>query len=423
MSGRAPPVSLKDQIARHQSKWLTDHYWVTPYNWLDEVRKDFDLPPRIYFHDVTLREADQHPGIALRKEEKLRIAEALNDLGVGSLEIAPMISKEDEEATKAIAHLGLATKVIAFCSWRKEDVDLARQCGVDGVILDFVGNPWQSNAFWGLSEEEHLRRGVEAISYAKSHGLFTIALPWDDYRAPLEFLERNYKACVNEGKADHVTVTETFGFALPWTTLWFVKKVRSWVPGVPVEKHGHNDYGLATADQVAAVAGGAQVCQTTMCGVGERVGNASTEEVAVAVEVLLGVETGINLEKIYYTAKLVQDLTKFRVSPTKPVIGDNIFATTSGWISWMKAKAREAGRPTGLLPFTPDLIGAPPERYVIGKGSGRGLVGSKLEALGLRPTDEQLDKITELVKQESILRKGALSEFELEVIAKRVMTG
>jgi len=270
-----------------------------------------------------------------------------------------MISKEDEAATREIAKLGLKAKVIAFCSWRKEDVDLARACDVDGVILDFVGNPWQAKTFWNLGPDEQLQRGMEALRYAKDHGFFTIALPWDDYRAPLNFLERCYKACVAEGKADQVTISETYGFALPWTTVHMVKKVRSWIPGVPIHKHGHNDFGLATADMVAAVCGGAEVLQTTMCGVGERVGNAATEEVAVAVQLLLGVDMGIKLEKLYETARLIQDLTKFRVSPTKPIIGDNLFTTTSGWIYYMKEKARQSGRPQGLIPFMPEVIGAP----------------------------------------------------------------
>ncbi len=403
-----------------EEKWLTDKYWLSPYNWLDEVRSTFDLPKKVRIHEVTLREADQQPYVSLRRDEKVRIARALDELGVWSIEIAPAISRDDELATKEISGLGLKAKVIAFVSWRKEDVDLALKCDVDGVIVDFVGNPWQGKTFWGLSPEEQIQRGVDQMLYAKQHGLHVIALPWDNYRAPLDFLEKLYKRSVADGKADEVSISETYGFALPWTTVHLIKKVRSWIPGVPIQKHGHNDFGLATGDMLAAVCGGAEVLHTTMCSLGERSGNAATEEAAVAVELLLGVDTGIDLEKLHYTAELVQELTKFRVAPNKPIVGSNMFSTGSGWVVWMREKAKEAGKMTGVLPFMPELIGAPQGRYVLGKGAGKGLVEMKLREMGISTSDEQLTTITERIKEESMIRKGEVPDGEVAKIAKGV---
>ena len=408
-------------ISESEEKWLTDMYWLTPYNWLDEIRKEFELPKRVYIHDVTLREGDQQPYIGLKKDEKIRLAQALDDLGVASLEIAPAVSEDDVEVTKKLVRMGLNAKIISFVSWQKRDIDLALECDVDGVMVDFVGNPWQSKTFWNMTPDEHIKKGLEAIQYAKEHGLFVSTLVWDDYRAPLSFLEKNYKAMVYEGKADHVVVSETFGFALPWTTVYLVKKVREWVPGVPIEKHGHNDFGLATADMLAAVCGGAEVLHTTMCGIGERAGNAATEEVAVGVELLLGVDTGINLEKLHYTAELVQDLTKFKVAPNKPIIGENIFTTVSGWITWMLQKAEQAGRIQGMLPFKPELIGAPGRKIVLGKGSGRSSVMMKLKEMGITGlTNEELTEITMRVKREGIIRKGIVPDAELKRIVEEV---
>ena len=401
-------------------KWYTEKYWLTPYNWLDEVRRDFDLPKKVRIHEVTLREADQSPYVSLRHEEKVRIAEALDELGVWSIEIAPAISKEDEIATKEIVRRGLNAKVISFVSWNKEDVDLALKCDVDGVIVDFVGNPWQGKAFWCLSPDEQIQKGVDQLLYAKQHGLYAIALPWDNYRAPLEFLEKLYKRVVADGKADEVSISETFGFALPWTTVHLIKKVRSWIPGIPIQKHGHNDFGLATADMVAAVCGGAEVLHTTMCSLGERAGNAATEEVAVALELLLGVKTGIDLGKLHYTAELAQELTKVKVAVNKPIVGSNIFRTGSGWIFWMQQKAQAAGRITAMLPFTPELVGAAGRRYVLGKGAGKGLVEAKLKEMGVSVTDEQLTTITERIKEESMTRKGEVPDREVQRIVDQV---
>ena len=187
-------------------RWFSDKYWLSPYNWLDEIRKDFNLPKKVMIHEVTLREADQQQFIGLKVDEKLRIAEALDELGAYSIEIAPAISDEDVKATKEIAKLGLNCKLIAFVSWRKEDVDRAIKCDVDGVIVDFVGNPWQAKTFWGLSPDEQIQKAVDQLTYAKSHGLFTIGLPWDNYRAPLDFLKKLYDGLVNDGKANHVSI-------------------------------------------------------------------------------------------------------------------------------------------------------------------------------------------------------------------------
>jgi len=408
-------------VEEHKDKWFTDKYWLTPYNWLDEVRNGFRLPKRVMIHEVTLREADQQPFIGLKLDEKIRIAQALDELGVWSIEIAPGISDEDEKATKEIAKLGLNCKLIAFVSWRKEDVDRAVSCDVDGVIVDFVGNPWQAQTFWGMGEDEQIQRAVDQITYAKNHGLFTIALPWDNYKAPLNFLEKMYKRLVNEAHVDHVSISETFGFALPWTTVHLVKKVKSWIPNTPLHKHGHNDFGLATADMLAAVCGGAEAVHTTMCGLGERTGNAATEEAAVAVELLLGVDTGINLEKLHYTAELVQDVTKFRCAPNKPIIGSNIFTTASGWIAWMQQKAEAADQITGMLPFKPELIGAPPRRWVFGKGAGRELVKAKLQEMGITLTDDQLTSVTERIKRECIIRKGEIKERDVKKIVDEII--
>ena len=147
-------------ISANEEKWLTEMYWLTPYNWLDEIRKEFDLPKRVYIHDVTLREGDQQPYIGLKKDEKIRLAQALDELGVASLEIAPAVSEDDVEVTKKLVRMGLNAKIISFVSWQKRDIDLALECDVDGVMVDFVGNPWQSKTFWNMTPDEHISKRV-----------------------------------------------------------------------------------------------------------------------------------------------------------------------------------------------------------------------------------------------------------------------
>ena len=207
------------------------------------------LPPdnRVYIHDVTIREAEQAPGIVFTKDEKVAIAKALDRLGVYSLETFPVVSKDDREVTRQILDLKLNAKVVCLARWLKEDIDTVANCGAYGVIVENVANPWTCNVMWGLSEDDIIQRFVEAVRYAKSLGLHTVAMPWDDFRVPLSFLERLYKAIVFEGGADAVAISDTSGNSLPWTTMMIIKRLREWIPATPIHMHAHNEFGLATA--------------------------------------------------------------------------------------------------------------------------------------------------------------------------------
>jgi isopropylmalate/homocitrate/citramalate synthase len=404
-------------------KILTENYWLTEYNWQDKIRSQFHLPEKVQIHDATLREGQQTPGVVFREDEQVRIAQALDDLGVSSIEVIPMMSEEDVRATKRITSMGLNAKIYSFVSWNKKDIDLAIECGVDGVLVDYVGNPWQGKTFWGFEPEEIIKKGVEAMAYAKGHGLHVNALVWDDFKAPEDFLKQNYTSAVKEGGADTVSLADTFGFSLPWTMKDMVEKIRGWVPGTPVELHVHNDFGMATALSLSGVTGGASVVHTAMLGLGERCGNAATEEVALTLELLLGVDTGIHLDKIYETCELLQKISKFSVGQGKPLIGSGAFRFASGWICWMQKKAAEAGRMQGMLPFKPELIGRLGMEHVLGKSSGKASLKLKLDELGISvSSEEDLKKILDRVRSEGIITKGALEDSDVRRIVGKVLS-
>ncbi len=405
-----------------QERWLTDLYWTSPHNYLEDVRAQFTLPEngKVAIHDVTLREGEQTPGVVLRPEEKIRIAQALDELGVARIEIFPLVSEDDKEATKAISKLGLKAKTICLTRWERGDVDVALECGADGVMVEAIGNPWSVKACWDLDETELIDKIVDTVKYAKENGMFTVAFPWDTFKAPLPFLERMYKRIVEEGGCDHVAISDTHGFSLPWTTAYIIRKLRGWVSGVPVEIHGHNNYGLATAVMISAVVGGASVVHTSINGLGERGGNAATEEVALALELLLNIDTGIDLNKLYEVSILVQDLSKFKVAANKPVVGDNLFLSASGLTHFMYPKAAAAGRPMAFIPFMPQLIGRDKYRFVLSKMSGQVSIKAKLEELGITATDEEIREITKRVKQEGITRKGVVTDLVFIGVVNRV---
>jgi len=409
-------------MSEKEHPWLTDKYWVTQHNYLDEVRSQFDLPEEVHIHEVTLREAEQAPHIVLRPEEKLRIYEALDELGVYSVEIFPLVSDDDREVAKEMVKMRRRTKVFFLCRWHKEEVDLALEAGADGVVVEGTSDPWFADvALNGITEDQMYKMFVETTAHAKNNGLFTTVMPWDTARAPLPFVERLFKGVVNEGGADHVVIADTMGSSLPWAIANFVRKVKQWVPGTPIEMHCHNDHGLATSIMLSAVAAGASVVHTSINCLGERAGNAATEEVALNIELLLGVKTGVKLDKLYPLAQMVADLTKIPIARNKPVIGDNEFTFESGMVVYVVERLAASERP--FQTFLPEVIGRKGWDVVIGKGTGAGVVAKKLEKFGITATKEQISEITQRVKREASIRKWSISDDVLEIIARDVIEG
>ena len=403
---------------------LTDKYWITDFNYLDEVRQQFNLPDRVYIHDVTLREAEQAPHVALRPDEKIRIFQALDDMGVYSVEVFPIISPEDMELSKELVKMPRNTKVFFLCRWHEKEVDFALEAGADGVIIECAGNPWLNKIFFGMSEDDTIERLVRVATYAKKNGIFTTTMPWDDFLAPMPFLERMYKSLVYDAGVDHVVIADTHGFALPWTTAYIIGKLREWVPGTPIEMHAHNDYGLATVDMLSAVVGGASVVHTSINALGERSGNAATDEVVLDLEMLLGVDTGIKLDRLYPVSCLVAELAKIPIPLNKPVVGDNQFTFESGMVVDSIERLKDTDRPFAPFICTPEMIGRRKGyKIVLGKMTGKTAVAKKLEELQLPATKEQIAEIVQAVKREASIRKWSIPDDIFETIARAIIQG
>lgn len=410
-------------MAKEQFQAVTKKYWVTEFNFLDEVRQQFDLPTEVRIHDVTLRECEQAPHVALTPEEKLRIYEALDDLGVYSVEIFPVVSDEEKELAREMVKRKRNTKVIFLCRWNTEEVDFAIENGADGVVVEGTANPFLARvAVNGVTEDEMLAKFVQTTAHAKKNGMYTVVMPWDTCRAPIEYLERLYKGIVYEGGADRVVIADSHGSSLPFTIAAIVRKLRGWVPGVPVEMHVHNDFGLATSIMLGAVSAGASGVHTSVTALGERAGNAATEEVALCLELLLGIPTGLKLERLIPLAEMVAEIAKMPIARNKPVVGDNEFTIGSGMVVYMNQRELKHGeRSAGA--YMPQLLGRSGFNYVLNKTTGAAAVAFKLEKLGIEATKEQIAEITQRVKREASIRKWSVPDNALEVIARDVLQG
>jgi 2-isopropylmalate synthase len=402
-----------------------DDIWLTPYNMADEVREQFTLPKKVRIHDVTIREVMQSPRLCLRPEEKIRAAKALDKLGVYSIENGAYMTEKEKEVTTELVKMHkkgeIKAKIIPLAHHLEKDIDTALETGADTVLISTNNNPYTLEHIDEISPEDAIKRLVRVTKYAKDHGLYVTDQIYDTYRTPLDYMERMHKAVVNEGGADAIAISDTFAQCLPWTATWLVRKIKSWVPKTVIEHHGHNDFGLSTSMMLGAVAGGAEVVHTSINCLGERCGNAATEEVAMCLELLMGIDTGINLEQLYPTAELIAQLTKMPIHPTKAVIGENVFLQGSGMIAWHQFRLEKVGRPWYHFPFSPQTIGKDKLEIILGVGCGRGIVEHKLNELGITATKEQMGVISDRVKEEAYIRKWTITDLQFREIVKEVV--
>jgi len=400
--------------------WLTDKWWVSYLNFLDEVRSNFKIPEKVIIHDITLRDGEQQAGLVFNKEDKIKIARMLDEVGVHRIEAGmPAVSTEDKETVKAVAHEGLNAKVFCFARCMKRDVDLALECDVDGVEMEIPSSEHIIKYAYGWSLEKAIDLSIEATRYAADHGLYVAFFTIDATRADLDWWFKIINNVATKGHMDSLVLVDTFGVCTPEAIRYFTRRAKEQI-NKPIEAHFHNDFGLATANTLAAVCEGAEIVHTTVNGIGERMGNADLAEVALALEALYGIELGLKYDKLYELSKLVEKLSGVQMPPHKPVVGDGAFRVESGIIAGWWARLEELNKPLIMFPYTWDLVGQKGVEMLLGKKSGRDSIIRKLKEMGQDPSKVDVDKILEEVKEESIKRKSPIpDEVFKEIINKR----
>jgi isopropylmalate/homocitrate/citramalate synthase len=261
---------------------------------------------------------------------------------------------------------------------------------------------------------------VEATSLAHELGLTVSFFPIDATRAGLadylDLLER----VATDGHVDAVGLVDTFGVLSPHGVRLFVRRTRERM-GVPLETHFHMDFGLGVANTLIAVAEGVEVIQTTVTGTGERAGNTPMEETVLALLTMYGVDTGIRTERFFDISKLVMELAGVSQPSNRPVVGERLFNVESGIITtWVRNVGDDL---VESFPYRPELVGQPPPKLVLGKGSGLDSVAAGLDRVGLSATPEEMQAILDEVKARSLEAKGLLDDDEFREIVRRVATG
>ncbi len=385
---------------------------LSPLYAVPEVQQASQMPRRVLVHDVTLRDGEQTPGVVFDRARRLQIARALDALGVGRIEAGfPVTSPDDREGVRAVAQAGLAAEVWGFGRCLPGDVQVNADCGVRAVTLE-ISISDQKIAAYGLTREKVLERVRQGMGRAKELGLKVAFMPVDLTRADLGFAEQVVTEAVSRG-AGEIVIVDTIGVMTPEAIAYLTRQIRSWV-NVPLDAHVHNDFGLGVANTLAAIKAGAHCAHVSVNCLGERAGNVDLAEVVVALELLYGVSTGIRLEKLAETARLVEELSGYAVSLNKPIVGRSVFTRESGGVVQQLVAS-----PPSVEPFDPSLVGL--ERAVVlGKKSGRYSILHALGRLGLRATDAEVEAALARVKDLSTERRRAISDEEFKAILKDV---
>ena len=400
----------------NESLFHNEDYWVSSYNYFDEVRSQFDLPDRVKFHDVTLRDGEQSPGVAFNAEDKIAIAKLLDELGVDRIEVAlPAVSEEDVKATKGVVALKPNAQVFVLCRGMQSDVELALECGVDGLILELpVGTPRLKYQFSHWTEDDVVEKSAYWANYAKDKGLEIVLFPMDCTRARPEFFTRVLKEVGTLDAVDGIGIVDTSGSLTPQAGVFVTRQVKE-ITGKRVEIHTHCDFGMGVATSLACVTAGAEVVHASVAGLGERTGNTPLDETAVSAKTLYGLDSNIKFDRIFDVSNEVIRRSKFRIAQSKPLIGEYAFTRESGMGVNL---VREA--PLAMFGINPKFVGRDPE-YVLGKKSGLMSVQMKLEDLGMESlSDEEAGKVLMEIKKLSLAKKGLVTDEEFTNIVSSI---
>lgn len=370
--------------------------------------------PRIFINDTTLRDGEQAPGVVFTAEEKLAIARALAAAGVDEIEAGtPVMGRDEIEAIGAIAADGLRCRVMAWCRLDERDVDAALAANVAHVNISSPMSRLQIGVKLGTDVDGAAERVERVVSYARGKGL-TVALGGEDSsRADPRDIGRIARAAVDAG-ATRFRYADTLGILDPFTTYESIKRVRD-ETDLPIEFHGHDDVGLATANTLAAVRAGATHASVTVLGLGERAGNAALEEVAAALGHVAHGRTGVDLKRLQSLAKLVAGAARRKIGRGKAIVGADIFTHESG--IHVAALMKDVRTYQGLDPAS---LGRR-HRVVIAKHSGMSAIQKKCGEIGVDLDRETAARVLDHVKSRALAEKRPVKRGELIRLVDRAM--
>lgn len=394
--------------------WNREMWNVSPFNFAKEILSGF--PNKVEIHDTTLRDGISDParGICLTIPQKLEIAQALDDLGVHRIE-AGMATDADFESLRTIAHSGLRAPTFAMTTtsalkaeeWKC--VDLALKADLSGIVLNFPASEHLVRKYLpGWTMDKVLEKSVEMAIYAKKHGLFVNFFEYDTTRAEPAFLKKLLEEATRDAKVDTVSVVDTLGVGSPAGISYLVMLIKGWVKA-PIEVHMHDDFGLGHANALSGIMNGAQIVHTTIDGIGKM---PATQDLAVNLQILYGLDMKVKSEKICETCKFIRETGKWSISPYRPIAGELAFAYDSD--------SRIDENRSQRAPFLPEFVGNK-YKIVLTNRTGPQGIEMRLSELGKRGDKAQVDSILLEVKETFNKQKKIVDDKQFKKIVDSVI--
>ncbi len=365
----------------------------------------------VCINDTTLRDGEQAPFVAFNTKEKIDIAKALCDAGADELEVGiPAMGKKERADIKEILALGLDARVMTWNRATMRDLESSLQCGVQAVDLSVPVSDILLGVKFGGDREKMIRGLEEVLQTAQREGLYVCVGGEDASRADTRFLQE-VMALGAECGAKRFRYCDTVGILTPMKTHAIVSRLVQ-AASLEIEMHTHNDFGMATANAVAGIEAGAKSVNTTVVGLGERAGNASFEQILMALTHLSDDSRKVDAKKIQHLVGTVAAAANYTIADNFPIVGKHIFYHESGIHVNGLVKDKSA-----YEAFEPEEVGL--ERFFpIGKHSGSSTLQYHLQSLGITPTAKKLKALLPRIRDIVTNRKRVLQPMELEELYK-----
>jgi len=380
-------------------------------------------PNRVLIFDTTLRDGEQSPGCSMTQPEKLRVAKALAELGVDVIEAGfPIASRGDWESVNLVAREVRGPIIAGLARCNRDDIDTAWRALKDAArprIHVFLATSAIHREYkLNMAKEQILQTAVEGVAFARSLCADVEFSPEDASRTELDFLAQVVEATIEAG-ATTINIPDTVGYALPeelHEVFSYLKRHVSNIDNAVLSVHCHNDLGMAVANSLAAVRGGARQIECTINGIGERAGNCSLEEAVMAIktrENVMGVHTGIHTARLFPASRLLSQVTGMPIPRNKAVVGENAFAHEAGIHQHGMLKHHST-----YEIMRPEDVGVPRSSLVLGKHSGRHAFRERVKELGFEVSDGDLNQLFEEFKALAD-KKKELFDGDIEALVMR----
>jgi homocitrate synthase len=358
--------------------------------------------------DTTLREGEQTPYVNFTVDEKIEIAKMLDRVGVDMIEAGdPSVSPNVAKAIERIASLDLRAEIVAHSIASRPGIDRAKACGADRVAIFYATSKIHLDAKLHKTQEQAIDIIREHVCYAKGLGLNVRYTPEDATRTEFEFLVQVCNAAIEAG-ADRISFADTLGIMQPHTMFERVQALHERLLPCKIDLHCHDDYGLALANAMAGIRGGANCIHTTVNGLGERTGIPDLAETVVSFHNLEGVEK-FNIQPLMELSSYLEKISGFFLAPNKPITGQNAFSHKSGVHTNGILKD-----PRTYEPFDPAILGRE-RKIVIDKYTGKSAVASRLDEYGIEVSAAELEVIVTRIKNMGDQRKQLFDADILEI--------